>query len=261
MPEARLVDVFIGGVQKSGTTTLHAYLAGHPGLLTGQGKELHFFDDETIDWATPDYARLLRNFDTDPADSADRRRLVDATPIYLFWPPALQRIVTYNSHARHIYIFRDPIERAWSHWRMETRRNAETLPFSAAIRQGRWRLSSIPSTDDAWRVYSYVERGFYGTQLRRMFTLVPRSNVLLLRSNDLQLRPQATLGKVADFLGLAPFTLDGPRTDHEAPIDAHRLQPNDIAYLRNVFFDEVREFSHLSGLLVDDWLTMANGTA
>jgi hypothetical protein len=47
------VSVFIGGVQKGGTSALHAYLARHPDLCPPPRKELHFFDDETRDWRWP----------------------------------------------------------------------------------------------------------------------------------------------------------------------------------------------------------------
>ena len=48
------VDFLIAGVQKGGTTALHAYLSEHPGLNLAAEKELHFFDDQTVDWAHPD---------------------------------------------------------------------------------------------------------------------------------------------------------------------------------------------------------------
>lgn len=44
------LGLIIGGVQKSGTTTLHRLLAETPGFAAPRRlKELHFFDDETQD--------------------------------------------------------------------------------------------------------------------------------------------------------------------------------------------------------------------
>jgi hypothetical protein len=43
-------NVFIAGVQKSGTTALHTYIGGHSHVSPSMKKELHFFDDEKIDW-------------------------------------------------------------------------------------------------------------------------------------------------------------------------------------------------------------------
>ena len=247
------VNIFLGGVQKGGTTSLHGYLATHPAIRSGNNKELHFFDDETIDWRAPDYARLIDRFDLGTAVPA---QLIDATPIYIFWPPAVPRIHRYNPQARHIYIFRDPIERAWSHWRMEARRGAETLPFAEAIREGRSRLPADAPTDDWWRVCSYVERGLYGAQVARLLDIVPRHAVLFLRSHDLQVDHEATLRRVTDFLELPPFTSPARRDDHQAPDDGHRLSPADAAYLAGLFCTDTLEFSRLTGLQIDDWRTV-----
>ncbi|MBX9700198.1 MAG: sulfotransferase domain-containing protein, partial [Acetobacteraceae bacterium] len=110
------IGVFVAGVQKAGTTTLFAHLRRHPGLVAPTAeKELHVFDDETIDWRAPiDWSRLHARF---PAERRCGLRF-EATPITLFWPPALARIRAYNPAARIILIFRDPIGRAVSQWRM-----------------------------------------------------------------------------------------------------------------------------------------------
>ena len=85
------LGLIVGGVQKAGTTSLFGYLQDHPSLLAPSVKELHFFDDETLDWASSDYASLDSFF---PADVAGLR--FEITPVYLFWPPALERIRAYN---------------------------------------------------------------------------------------------------------------------------------------------------------------------
>lgn len=246
------LGAIVGGVQKAGTTSLFGYLRRHPQLLAPACKELHWFDDERIDWSAPDQRALVGSF---PA--RDRRQTAfDATPIYLFWPPSLERIRAHNPDVRLIFIFRDPIERAWSHWRMETRRNAESLPFDAAIREGRERLRGIDPLAPAWRVHSYVERGFYASQMSRLLALFSREQVLFLRSDDLHRDPRSMLARIAAFLRIAPFPDLPALHDHGSPDDDARLREEDIAYLRSIFTDEVRAFSALSGLPVDDWLTI-----
>lgn len=180
----------------------------------------------------------------------------DATPIYLFWPPSLARIRAHNPDIKLIFLFRDPIERAWSHWRMESRRNDETLTFSQAIRDGRKRLEGIPPLDPSWRVFSYVERGFYAQQLRRLFDLFPRDRILLLSAHDLEADHAAVLTRIATFLDIAPFPASASRSDHRAPEDGERLCPEDVRYLRSIFRDEIAAFAGMSGIRVDDWLTM-----
>ena len=57
------VDFFIIGVQKGGTTAIDSYLRHHPSVQMASVKEIHFFDDEQIDWSNPDYTRLHAQFD------------------------------------------------------------------------------------------------------------------------------------------------------------------------------------------------------
>ena len=61
------LDFLIAGVQKGGTTVLWHFLKQHPDLLFGSLKELHFFDDESMDWKNPDYSTLHKHFAWQPA--------------------------------------------------------------------------------------------------------------------------------------------------------------------------------------------------
>jgi hypothetical protein len=92
-------------------------------------KEVHFFDNEGLDWSKADYSPLHSNFLWDRVDQMRG----EATPIYTYWPNALERLRNYNAEAKLIIGFRHPTYRAYSHWRMETGRNAESLDFIQCI--------------------------------------------------------------------------------------------------------------------------------
>jgi hypothetical protein len=129
------VSFIVIGVQKAGTTALHDYLADDPAIGLSDVKEVHYFDDETVDWAAPDYGAYHAHFADD-----GREIRGEATPIYVYWPNALDRIRAYNPAMRLILMLRDPVERAWSHWRMETARGVEQHSFAWCVRRGRQRL-------------------------------------------------------------------------------------------------------------------------
>lgn len=137
--DGRTVGLFIAGAQKGGTTSLFTRLAQHPGLASPRVKEPHFFDQESRDWARPDYAPLHAHY---PAP--DDRLRFDATPVYSFWEPAMARIHRYNPEARIILLLRDPAERALSQWRMARERGAEALSFIDAIHAEPDRLATSP---------------------------------------------------------------------------------------------------------------------
>jgi hypothetical protein len=254
-----LISVFVCGVQKGGTTSFFAHLCEHPALSPPARKELHYFDDESTDWTDPDYGRIEAFF-----SAGDKGRLrFEATPIYGFWPPSMERIQKYNPAAKLILLFRDPFERAWSHWCMEYARSDESLPFAAAIREGRRRLDGLPPLASEHRVYSYLERGFYAKQVRRIFNHFPREQVLCLRSLDLWDDHVATLTRVSEFLRIPPFPDTGPKREHLRPrvvVPAAPTEADQELIARQVR-DDVLEFSVLTGVDVSDWPVMNDARA
>jgi hypothetical protein len=243
MAEPPKVTFVVAGVQKAGTTALYDYLAEAPDIVLSRVKETHFFDDESLDWARPGYAAYHAHFD-DPAG----RPCGEATPIYLYWPNALGRIAAYNPAMRIVLVLRDPVERAWSHWRMEYARGAERRPFAWCIREGRMRLFEA----DPWgyhREFSYVERGYYAEQIERLFGLFPREQVLILTAQGLKANPAATLAEVRSFLGLPKGKAPKPREAHVGREMAYpsELTAEDVGFLRALYARDQARLADLTG--------------
>ncbi|MBD3759544.1 sulfotransferase domain-containing protein [Rhizorhabdus sp.] len=250
MNEDPRLGFLVAGVQKGGTSALFEYLRELPGLQLPAVKEAHFFDDETIDWAAPDYHAYHGLF----AD--DERLRGEATPIYIYWPNSLERIARYNPKMKIILLFRDPIERAWSHWKMEYAKRKETHPFAWCIREGRARLmDGDRSAPGHHRVFSYVERGFYGQQVERLFQLFPREQCILLRSEELNAAPSRAVGQICRFLGLPSPGDIRPRTVHAARAAAYpsRLEERDRALLSSLYRPDLARFEKLTGWNTSFW--------
>ncbi|GJD92741.1 hypothetical protein BHAOGJBA_6298 [Methylobacterium hispanicum] len=240
------VGFLIGGVQKGGTTALFEYLRRHAELQMADCKEVHFFDrDADIDWENPDYNIYHASF-----EEGNGRLRGEATPIYIYWPDSITRIYNYNPDMKMIFLFRDPVERAYSHWAMETRRRYDDRPFSWAIREGRTRVDD-PIIRGHHRVYSYVERGFYANQLERVYNVFPERQVLNISSSDLSNFSDQVLRRVCDFLEISHFPENqkalranvGSETTLLAPLsDADRL------YLRSLYAADQLRFTELTGL-------------
>lgn len=239
-----LVNFVIAGVQKGGTTALFDYLADYPDIALPEVKEQHFFDDEDRDWVRPDYGAYHARF-PDPAD----RPCGEATPIYAYWPNSLERIAAYNPAMKLIMVLRDPVQRAWSHWRMEYARGVETQPFAWCIREGRQRLfDGVP-----WghhREVSYVERGFYGEQMERLYGLFQREQVLVLTSDALRSAPGEALGQVRALLGLPPVPPPASREVHVGrKMDYPSvLTADDVGHLRRVYAADADRLAALTGI-------------
>jgi hypothetical protein len=245
MAEPPLVTFLIAGVQKGGTTALWTYLRDYRDVVLAPEKELHFFDDEGRGWSAPDYAAYHAAFPEAPGG----RPCGEATPIYTYWPNSLERIAAYNPAMRLVIVLRDPVQRAWSHWRMEYARGAETRPFAWCVREGRQRLFEA----EPWghhREFSYVERGFYGEQMERVLGLFPREHVLALASDDLRADPGATVGRVRGFLGLGEAPAPARREVHVGrEMDyPSELAAADVAHLRAVYAADAERLADLTGL-------------
>lgn len=248
--EASKVGFFIVGVQKGATTALVEYLRDHPSVQIPAIKEVHFFDDETVNWRHPDYGRLHAHFGwDDPAVMARG----DATPITIYWPNALERLHRYNPAAKIVLILRHPTFRADSHWRMERVHEAEPLAFEAAVSDaGRDRVREAPN--GAHRNFSYVERGLYAGQVRCLLRLFPRRQILFLRTEDLWLDTQKTISAVERFVGV-PSLL---QVQSRYIVPVHTTQVGvmgaDVrARLDALFAPDIAETERLTGLDLAHW--------
>jgi hypothetical protein len=205
-----LPDFVIIGAQKAGTTSLFRYLLEHPDVIGPAEKEVHFFDgryDRGMRWYRsrfPLRATLDRG-----AGNGRRRMTFEASPYYLAHPFVAARMHEHLPDVKLIVLLRDPVERAWSHYRDNVSRGTESEPFHDALRAEAERLEPglaniargiDPGSD--YRNYGYVERGKYAEQLAGWFAVYPREQFLIVESRDLFEDSEATYDRVLDFVGL-----------------------------------------------------------
>lgn len=242
------VGFMIAGTQRGGTTTLYEYLRRHPEICMPEKKELHFFDDEGL-WRSPPpaYERYRAEFTVEPS----HRVLGDATPIYMYWEPALPRIRDYNAAMKLILILRNPITRAYSHWNHEHRGGREPLLFHDALLAERARTEQARPAQ--LRHSSYVQRGMYTGQLARVWAHFPVEQTLVLKTDDLRTSLADVFARIASFLGVAHFTPAHAITAHANPYEAP-MSSADKRYLVGVFEQEIRELERLLGWDCSEWL-------
>src|SRR5438094_818114 len=176
-----LVNFVIGGTQKGGTSALDSFLRQHPEIcLPETKKELHYFDREKNFEKRPNYKQYHAYFRPKPR----HRVMGEATPSYMYWTATPYRIWRYNPEMKWILVLRNPVERAFSGWNMETKRGTEHLSFKEAVEQEAVRCrKALPLQH---RVFSYVDRGFYAHQVRRLFNIFGEGNLLILLTEDLR---------------------------------------------------------------------------
>ena len=186
----RLPDFIAVGPPRTATTWLHEVLKGRV-CLPADRKETDFFTrfyDRGLEW----YADYFR-------PCADGMPVGELSPMYFASPQARERIAKDLPACKIICSFRDPVERAYSNYRMLRRNLFTKVEFErAATTRG-----------------DLLESSRYGTHLAQWFESFGRERVLVLIYDDLEASPQAFLDSVADFIGIARFPVSASRVGAE----------------------------------------------
>jgi hypothetical protein len=243
------VDFLIGGTQKGGTSAMDMYLREHPKICMADRKEVHFFDRDTYfpQDASPDYSFYHQFFSPRATDQL----VGEATPVYMYWRDAPLRIKQYNPDMKLIFILRNPIFRAFSHWNMQRQKMRDFLPFWLAIRTETERCrEGLPRQHKA---FSYVDRGFYFQQLERIWAHFPKAQTLVLRCEDLKAAPKDAVDKVCAFLGVSSLDTVQEKNVNSRPY-LHAMPKSDWLYLRSIFEPDIRALEAALGWDCTDWL-------
>ncbi|SOD74853.1 sulfotransferase family protein [Jatrophihabitans sp. GAS493] len=218
-------DFFLIGTPKGGTTALHSALVGHPQLYLSSVKEPKFFlcdgrrparsnqvgpgDAHSARewvWRESDYLRLF-------ADAPAGTLTGESTPFYLYDQDAQRRIATTTPDARLIAVIRDPVDRAYSNWTHLWSDGLEPVAdFNEALAKEDSRVAAGYAP-----FWHYARVGHYGAQLKNLYELFPREQVLVLRYRELAEEPDRTIAAVCDFLGVKQHPAAKSKPDNVHP--------------------------------------------
>ena len=228
-------DVVICGAQKSGTTYLAELLAAQPGFHVPPIKEIHFFNGH---WAKGT-AWYASHFQLRSSGNVQ----VDASPSYMIHGSVPERIRATNPDARVIFILRDPVARAYSHYQHNLRAGWEKLDFASALDAEDERiaadLAAMERDPDeigfAFGLYSYRSRGLYARYLERFYRVFPRDQVLVLDSECVFRHDPKEIGLLEDFVG-RPVAVAGDE-NLNTNSGSYRSEPSTAEEELRDFFD------------------------
>jgi hypothetical protein len=189
-----LPNFIICGTQKSGTTSLYYYLKEIPSIALPLKKEIHFFDlyyEKGVGW----YKKYFEEF-----QNKGYKLIGEATPSYMYFEDVPRRIYELIPNTKLIFMLRDPIDRAYSHYWHTVKRGYESLSFDEAIEMEEKRISDAPSS--IRQRYSYIDRGKYIVQLKRFWKYFPKEQMLILITEELKERPKKIQNQIFEFLEL-----------------------------------------------------------
>jgi hypothetical protein len=198
-------NFFIVGAAKAGTYSLYYYLNEIPGICMSKIKEPYYFSPHFIErypgetvTAKEEYLRLFENASSCIA-------LGEASPSYLWDPDSPKLIHQAVPNARIIILLRDPIERAYSHYLMDTKFGAHEKKSSfyhdlMRSFKNQEKVSGISSL--------YVEFGMYYEQVKRYFDEFGRQQVKVIIYEEFIQHQEETVNDVLAFLGVN-YTMTG----------------------------------------------------
>jgi tetratricopeptide (TPR) repeat protein len=193
-------DFIIIGAAKCGTSSLFNYLSHHPQILFPHKKELDFFwknFDKGIDWYLAQFPAI-----TDRPDFITG----EATPNYLRFPLAAQRIKQCFSQVKLIVLLRNPIERAVSWHYHKISSGLATGTIEDAIATEMKQLENWHETDfinTGYRNPDNLLSSLYLYQLKVWIDLFGREQLLILQSEDLYNNPDRVMERVFSFLNIS----------------------------------------------------------
>jgi hypothetical protein len=176
-------DFILIGAMKCGTTTLQDQLAAQAGVFMSTPKEPNYFSDDDV------YARGQDWYDALFAGAPAGVLKGEASTHYTKWPTypqTLDRMQAVLPDLKLIYMIRDPMVRAVSHYVHEWTERRAGGDADAAFRSNE----------------TFVDYGCYGLQITPFIAAYGARNVLLTSLEGLVADPDAEFSRIADFLGL-----------------------------------------------------------
>jgi len=178
----RLPSFFILGPPRTGTTWLYEVLRVNT-VLPSPTKETRFFDQHFprgLDWYLPHF----------PASNT-QRPMGEVAPTYFASAHARERIAKLIPDAKVVCVFRNPVDRVVSLYRLKRAYGMFPWTFEQAI----------------LRDPELFESGRYATHLKAWFNALGKNQVLVTIYEDLERNPQAYLNTLTDFLRIARISL------------------------------------------------------
>jgi len=174
-----LPNFLIIGVEKGGTSWLWQNLRLHPDIFMPPVKEIHFFDKDE------NWQKGILWFKEFFSAAQGEKAIGEASPGYIIAPEAPKRIKATLPNVRLITTIRNPVDRAYSSYRMAVSKcHIEPASFEEAVQ----------------RYPHFLEAGLYGAQLKRYLDVFDREQIMVILFENLKRSPPEVLKSVLGFL-------------------------------------------------------------
>ncbi len=194
-------NFFIVGAPKCGTTSMYAYLSGHPEIFFPEVKEPHHF---ATDIHSPLYIRDREAYLALFSPGRGKRVIGEASVWYLYAKRAAEEIRAFAPEAKILVMLRNPVEMVYSyHSQRLAWGNEEIRDFSEALdaeperRRGK-RLPKRNPYPVEGLYYSEIAR--YAEQLQRYLECFDRDQIHVVLFDDFKRDTGRVFEEVLRFL-------------------------------------------------------------
>ncbi len=196
------LDLMIAGAQKSGTSSLLAWLGTHPGILAQRRPEMTWFTN-----ADGSAGPFPGDFYFDGAVSGAELRLGKLAGL-MYSDEGVDRFVAHSPDAITIAVLRNPVERAYASFWFARRRGREPVShFEEAVDAGLARAEG----DDGWTGVGcrYLDWGCYAPHIERLTRRQGHGSVHVVILEELIADGRRVIAPVLDRCGLDVDALRG----------------------------------------------------
>jgi hypothetical protein len=153
--------------------------------------------------------------------------VADMTPNYATLPDEmLERMLNVSPQTKFIFLIRDPLDRLWSHIRMQARRQRQD--HEAYAQKSNNILYRILNRGHEAHI---LERGDYPKIIRKLRRVIPEGRLLVQFAEELF--TPVGVAKVCAFLGITPVKAEVKQPVHEGPevVMLDKLRPRALGLL------------------------------
>ncbi len=207
MDDQPLVNFFIIGAPKCGTTAMSSYLAKHPNICMSDPKEPYFFCEDfpktrsrfNIQSICEYHETFFKEFQSGIHDVVG-----EASVWYLYSQLAVNKILEYNPNAKFLVMLRNPIEMINSLHSMYVGLGFEyERDLGKALMLDEQRSQGIPVKLNPLvdpHLFVYREVGKIGKQVERLYSLVSLEKIKIIIHDDLIENPDSCCNEIFEFL-------------------------------------------------------------
>jgi hypothetical protein len=224
------------GAARSATTTLYYLLIQHPKIFLPSIKETRFFSqdyEKGLVWYKQKYY----------ADVVNETAIGDISPVYSIDERCSERIFReLGKDVKFIFMLRNPVERAYSHYCMLRNHQFEDLPFEKALTlDEQFRIEKSLRYYNHQYGYQYLKESRYWLSIQRYLRYFARDRIKFIVFEEFVEDMEAHLAEILNFLEVKePYQFELNVYRNPTTVSSHS-RINRLFYC-NPFFKKTRDY-------------------